>query len=373
MQLTRPEADQVFRLHHQFMHFVNQQLQIDPSLKTLEQFKYVSSESMMKIRNAFLDDSELITSYVSTNPYNDSQEDLEFISSWRHRVSGKFYMFRQLKKHMVFLTSGKEPAVAYGVLALAQPFEDMMQGARLPILVDAILLPYKGQIIYDGLLSRHGIYFGGGMKRLLNETYKNAKERFGIVTSLPLQEHATAASKPPQKAKPKKKAKPATDTADVLKVIVAMTDEFCDNHLNDEYAQLCRKLAEKLSRKRPSPLVSGNPATWACGIVRTVGWVNFLDDRSQKPHMKLPVIDKAFGVAQSTGQGKSKLIRKMLKIRQFDYNWTLPSKVEDSPMTWMVKIDGFIMDIRKCPRELQEAAFRKGLIPYVPQTSSDPE
>ena len=31
-------------------------------------------------------------------------------------------------------------------------------------------------------------------------------------------------------------------------------DQFCKEHLNEEYAVLCRKLAEKLARKRPSPL-----------------------------------------------------------------------------------------------------------------------
>ena len=81
---------------------------------------------------------------------------------------------------------------------------------------------------------------------------------------------------------------------------------------------MCRKLTEKLARKRPSPLLSGKPATWACGIVRTIGWMNFLDDRSKEPHMKLTAIDKAFGVGESTGQGKSKSIRTMLRIRPMD-------------------------------------------------------
>ena len=108
-----------------------------------------------------------------------------------------------------------------------------------------------------------------------------------------------------------------------------MTDAFCREHLNEEYEVLCRKLAGELARKRPSPLLSGKPETWACGIVRTIGWVNFLDDSSRKPHMKLTAIDKAFGVAESTGQGKSKAIRTMLKIRQFDHHWTLPSRMDE--------------------------------------------
>ena len=102
------------------------------------------------------------------------------------------------------------------------------------------------------------------------------------------------------------------------------------------------------------------------GIIRTIGWVNFLDDSSQKPHMKLPFIDKAFGVAESTGQGKSMLIRSMLKIGTFEPKWTLPSRLDDNPRVWMVSVNGFGMDMRFAPRELQVEAFEKGLIPYIP-------
>jgi len=167
-------------------------------------------------------------------------------------------------------------------------------------------------------------------------------------------------------AKRKAASKVSGEAATVFEVIVAMTDTFCRERLNEEYAVLCRRLTEKLARKRPSPLLSGKPETWACGIVRTIGWVNFLDDRSSKPHMKLPEIDKVFGVAESTGQGKSKTIRTMLKIHQMGHEWILPSRMADNPLIWMVEVNGFILDIRSCTREVQEAAFKKGLIPYIP-------
>lgn len=99
--------------------------------------------------------------------------------------------------------------------------------------------------------------------------------------------------------------------------------------------------------------------------------MNHLDDRSQKPHLKLPFIDKAFGVAESTGQGKSKTIRTMFKIWNFDHRWTLPSKMDENPIIWTVEVNGLLTDIRRTPRELQEIAFRKGLIPYIPADRAD--
>src|SRR5271167_4087925 len=74
--------------------------------------------------------------------------------------------------------------------------------------------------------------------------------------------------------------------------IVSLTDRFCQAHLTYEYQMLCRKLAGVLARKRPSPLTRGKPEVWACAILRVIGWVNFLSDSTQKPHMKLTAIDK---------------------------------------------------------------------------------
>jgi hypothetical protein len=35
-------------------------------------------------------------------------------------------------------------------------------------------------------------------------------------------------------------------------------------------------------------------------------------------------------------------------------------------MAWMIMVDGFMMDARTAPREIQKEAYRKGLIPYIP-------
>ncbi len=67
--------------------------------------------------------------------------------------------------------------------------------------------------------------------------------------------------------------------------ISQLTDAFCQTYLNDEYEQLCRELIATLCRKRPSPLVQGKAATWACGIIHALGMVNFLFDSSQTPHI----------------------------------------------------------------------------------------
>jgi len=113
-------------------------------------------------------------------------------------------------------------------------------------------------------------------------------------------------------------------------------------------------------------LLHGSPSTWASGIVRTIGWVNFLHDKSQKPHMRLSDIDAGFGISESSGAAKLATIRKMLNIHPLDHEWTLPSRMDDNPLVWMLNVNGLMMDVRQAPREVQEIACNKGLIPYIP-------
>ncbi|MEB3357810.1 MAG: plasmid pRiA4b ORF-3 family protein [Synechococcales bacterium] len=148
--------------------------------------------------------------------------------------------------------------------------------------------------------------------------------------------------------------------------ITALTDKFAAQHLNGEYAQLIRYVTAALCRKRPSPLEKGQAKTWACGITHAVGMVNFLFDSSQKPHISASDLYQEFGVSGSTGQSKSKQVRDVLKMGQFDPNWCLPSKLEDNPLVWMISFNGMIIDVRSAPRPIQEVALAKGLIPYIP-------
>ena len=366
MLLTPPDAILFFKLHRTLMFFVNQRLGVlADAIATPEEFAKQPPEKRLAVRDALLGDMDLIGAFVDENYAQFADDELAVVRSWRQLLHGTFYIFRDLKKYTVFLTSEDEP-IAYGVTALTQPFEDLV-GPYLPVMTDTVLLPFKDKIIYDGLLAGPGVSlsFGPGIRRMLNESYQEAKDRYGIVTSLPVAE--LPQPKKPQKTEASRSKRQRPDEVQgILSLIVGMTDQFCRDRLNGEYAALCRRLAEMLARKRPSPLLKGKPNTWACGIVRTIGLVNFLDDRSQRPHMKLTVIAKAFGVGESTGQGKSKLIRSILKIGQFDHRWTLPSRMNNVFPIWLLNVNGLMMDIRQAPREAQEVAFEKGLIPYIP-------
>jgi len=148
----------------------------------------------------------------------------------------------------------------------------------------------------------------------------------------------------------------------VYNEITALTDQFSAEHLNAEYAQLCREMAAALARIRPSPLLTGKVGTSACGLVYTLGQVNFLTDRSFTQ----------FGLRPATGSAKAKDIRRLLKISgQFEPDCTLPSQLDRNPLAWLISVNGLVMDARHMPYEVQVEAAARGLIPYLPPQEED--
>jgi hypothetical protein len=148
--------------------------------------------------------------------------------------------------------------------------------------------------------------------------------------------------------------------------IVSLTDAFCDQHLSSEYRELARDMAAALCRKWPSPLAPGQLRTWACGIIHELGRINFLSDPATRPCMTLAEVADAFGVGQSTASAKARVIANMLGMSRLDASWSLPSLAESHPLVWMVEVNGLLVDLRTMPREVQEIAFDKGMIPYIP-------
>ncbi|HET6566972.1 MAG TPA: DUF6398 domain-containing protein [Rhodothermales bacterium] len=94
--------------------------------------------------------------------------------------------------------------------------------------------------------------------------------------------------------------------------------------------------------------------------------VNFLFDRSQDPSMSASELCEKIGVSQSTASNKARDIWDRLDLMSFDPDWTLPSMMERNPLAWMIQVNGMIVDVRMMPREIQEEAYRFGLIPYIP-------
>jgi Domain of unknown function (DUF6398) len=157
----------------------------------------------------------------------------------------------------------------------------------------------------------------------------------------------------------------------VVDEIVGITDSVCLAVLDEEYADLARRAVAKLARKRPSPLPGGRRSTWAAGVVYALGQANFLFDPASEPHLTADQLSAAFGVAKSTMGSKAKQVRDLLRIGYFSPEFQRADVAAQSPLAWIIGVNGLAVDARSVPLDLQVAAFQRGLIPYVPALGGD--
>ena len=126
-----------------------------------------------------------IDGFIQENQGTLSPEEIEILHSWKQAIKGKFFIERHLKKHSIFVqTSDTKNKAVYAVLGLNDPLTEFFPGAHLPLMVEAVLLPFKDQIISDGLFRGGNIFFGNGIKNELKRDYMSAKQHERIIYNL---------------------------------------------------------------------------------------------------------------------------------------------------------------------------------------------
>jgi hypothetical protein len=198
MTLSSEDGKLFFELMWKLQTFVNRKRGFHKNIASREEYASLPTEKKLKVRDELWKNNGLIEAYVQENPDALSPEELEIVRKWKNPVKGSFFILRHLKKGSIFIRDEQ----VYSVHGIQDPLEEVIPSYALPQMVEAVLLPFKGRIVYDGLLSGYSIHFGSGIRSTLERAYSAAKIRDRIVTTL---EPELAA---PSQVKPKKNITP---------------------------------------------------------------------------------------------------------------------------------------------------------------------
>jgi hypothetical protein len=147
--------------------------------------------------------------------------------------------------------------------------------------------------------------------------------------------------------------------AETTQRLIEITAGFCDEHLDEDYKELCEKLIRKMSRKRNVPFLSGRIEIWAAAVVHAIGSINFLFDRSFEPYASGDDICNYFGTSKSTTSQKAKVIRDMFKLGYWDKEFSTSHMMQSNPLSNLVMVNGLIVDKRSLPPEIKELMRKK--------------
>jgi len=373
MTLTQSEIALFYKLWYSLIWGINEKHKIVPSFKKPIYGEKVDQKPFISIREKLWENPHWIDEFLRDNEYGELTEtECGILRDWRsHFIKDRFIIVKHLAKYSVFIST-EDSEKLYGVCGISDPVKEIV-GDQMPVLVEAVLLPFADKIIYDSLIAPYNVRFGSGMRSEIKASYDEAKERVGIIENVAIPPVPVKA--PVKKPGAPKPNPPIVDTngANVPKAMSArymevagIVEQFCDEKLDAEYKEICLRALQKLCRKRPSPLLTGKARTWACGVVYAIGSGNFIFDKSQPIHMTASEIAGWFGLSGSTAGNKAAEITKLLNLSYMNTEFQRRSLIDGNPAIWYLNVNGILVDIRNMPREAQEAAYEKGLIPYIP-------
>lgn len=182
MKLAKQDYHQYLDIHRKLIHYAGIKQKIINENIPLDDFMDSSVREKLPAREALYDNIHLIDQYIVDYSDTLTEEEISIIKEFKNFRRGKFYVTKLTKNHALFMDN----EYVFGVLALGDSFDSFWSKKDLPTLIEAVLLPYKGKIIYDGIFLGSSINFGRGISSSLKNESEKKIGQFGVILTLPI-------------------------------------------------------------------------------------------------------------------------------------------------------------------------------------------
>ena len=174
MRLEQSDAELFYRLWFPLLDFVNSKYHVCPETETIDQRQGVDARNAKAIADYLWSHTGVIEEYLVVAEL--PNEYAQIVAGWKQRKPGRYILERHLKKGSVFISV--EDGAVYMVKGLFSTWAEML--GESPVLLDAVLIPFRGSIISDGLVVPYRICFGKGATEDFKAVYMNAKRNHTI-------------------------------------------------------------------------------------------------------------------------------------------------------------------------------------------------
>lgn len=182
MRLSDTEAKIFYEAWWPLLWWVNEQRKVVPPLPRRAGAGSISPEHAAKVRDVLWAETSLLRTFVAENPARLEADLLRLVASWTNRLRGKYLVVKHYRDHTMLLDLGGHGG-GFAVLGLFSSWAEIFP-YRLPVLVDAVLLPFGDRIIHDGLVGLMPVTFGPGARRNILQDARRLRAERRVTRSL---------------------------------------------------------------------------------------------------------------------------------------------------------------------------------------------
>jgi hypothetical protein len=172
------EGKDFLRLYLLLLHFAGKSRGIVAKNQTFSAFMNTSLEVKVNCRDAIYSPTPLIQDFIQSEESLSEQDKFD-ASEWERFISGDFVALKHTKNHSIFLPL-KDAQEAYAVNSLTSDLGEVLD---TPVIIKTVLLPFRGKILCDGLIS-FGVFIGRNMELELKAEFKKLQKSGKLLKKL---------------------------------------------------------------------------------------------------------------------------------------------------------------------------------------------
>lgn len=174
MRLEYSDVELFYQLWFPLLDFVNRKYHVCSKTEIIDLEEGVDPCEAKAAADYLWSHTAVLEEYLAAAKLPGEYE--QIVAGWKCCKPGRYILERHLKKGSVFISA--EDGAVYMVKGLCSTWEEMLGEA--PVLLDAVLIPFRDSIISDGLVVPYQIYFGKGARAAFKDAYMNAKRNHAI-------------------------------------------------------------------------------------------------------------------------------------------------------------------------------------------------
>ena len=157
------DCDLFYKLYFALLEYTNQEYKINETLKIYKS-KYLNPADLYPIVNKFFENKEtIVDKVVKENPYKLNRLELEYLKDFKRGIRDKFIIYKYEKEYTLISNNN----TIYMVKGLRCPIDEIIDYKDLPYPVETSLIPFRGFIVYDGMIAGYEMNISMSMKKNL--------------------------------------------------------------------------------------------------------------------------------------------------------------------------------------------------------------
>ena len=179
MKLSTKESQKYYEILSKLLYAVNEKRHVVLEFD-ISDIMAIDLEKSAKIREELWSNTECLKDIIAEGEVHGfTAEELEILGEWHdYHIYSEFIIAEHRANHTVFMDIKNEERL-YAVVGLLDPLKKVVPPRFMPGLAVTVLLPFKGKIIYDGILGMVDTSEDPLPREDFNKSYREAKRKWG--------------------------------------------------------------------------------------------------------------------------------------------------------------------------------------------------